>query len=111
MTLTSVGPRRVRAQGRILAPSDQADYWFLIREPERGGVFRQGPAAMAAGGAFSFDLDLQPLRVGPDSVILAAVPRDVSSAWTQEAFRIGSWLPVIDVRAENGIVFLGEVAF
>ncbi|MFI5267627.1 MAG: hypothetical protein ACHQ7M_09660 [Chloroflexota bacterium] len=111
MDLTSIGPRRVRAQGRILTPTDRADYWFLIREPDRAGVFRQGPAAINAQGAFTFDLDLQPLNLGPDSVTLAAIPKDVSTAWTREALRVGSWLPVVEVKAENGVIFLSEVGF
>jgi hypothetical protein len=110
MELTVIAPRHVRAQGRIAAPADGGDYWFLIREPERTGVFRQGPAQINAQGAFAYDLDLQPLSVGPDSVVLAAIPKDLSLAWTRQALQTGSWLPVIDVRQGDGIVFLKEVA-
>ena len=109
MGLTLINFGRVRAQGRILTPDDRMDYWFLIREPGSDGVFRQGPTPLNAQGGFVFDLKLQSLSVGPDSVTLAAVPKDVSTAWTRESLRIGSWLPVVDVPAENGIVFLREV--
>lgn len=108
MDLTLVAPRRVRARGRISTPAASADYWFLIEEPGRTGVFRQGPAQLNAQGSFVFDLDLQPLNEGPDSVVLAAVPRDVSLAWTREALRSGSWLPVVDVQPEDGLLFLTE---
>ena len=109
MELTVIAPRRVRAQGRIAAPADDTAYWFLIREPERTGVFRQGPAQVNAQGAFVFDLDLQQLNVGPDSVVLAAVPEDTSLTWTRQALQTGSWLPVIDLRQGDGVVFLREV--
>jgi len=99
----------VRVDGRILQPSPDLDYWFLIREPGRDGVFRQGPAILAPDGSFTYLLSLTPLDTGPDAVTLAAVPKDTSLAWTRQALSSGAYLPAIEVRAENGIRFLLEV--
>ncbi len=99
----------VRLQGRIRQPSDQLDYWFMIREPGREGVFRQGPVPIDTDGSFVFLLSLIPLDSGPDSVTLAAVPKDISTTWLQQAISSRTWLPVIDVQPVNGISFLSEV--
>jgi hypothetical protein len=99
----------VRLQGTVLQRGDQVDYWFLIREPGREGFFRQGPAAVDVDGSFLYLLSLIPLDSGPDSVTLAAIPKDVSTIWLRQAISTGTWLPVVEVQPSNGITFLSEV--
>jgi hypothetical protein len=94
-------------QGRV--PDPGSDYWFLIRQPNSGGYFRQGPLHPAVDGTFVHDLSDLPVKSGPDVVTLAAIPRATSTAWLQEYTRIGTWLPVVTVQEGNGVAFLGQV--
>jgi hypothetical protein len=97
-------------QGRVGAADVRSDYWFLIKQPRLGGYFRQGPVPLDADGVFLYDISDWPLNSGPDAVTLAAVPRDVSDGWLREYFRIGTWLPLMDVRPAEGIVFIQQVS-
>lgn len=107
--IASAGPRSITAQGRVLQRNDQVDLWFLIKEPGRDGLFRQGPAIIDPDGSYVFLLSLLPLDSGPDSVTLAMIPKDLSATWLRQALSTGAWLPVVPIRPENGITFVREI--